>query len=481
MQELPRKLLSTITTQNDSHSANPKEFKKILIQATLLPIALSVFLSFLFVKQVYIILEQNNDVRRSDEVLQISAKALQGVIDSETGFRGYIITNNDEYKEPWVRASNSFEATMSTLKKMLKGRPHQENDIETIRQLYVRWMDNAKATLAYREKYNRASPEYMIKERKSFMDGIRSGFDEFNERERNFRNANWKEAEETSRDAILIIIALGVVLGVTLALMSYFQLKRLSKNYTAAYSSLSAATVHLEETVAKRTHELVLVNKELEAFSYSVSHDLRAPLRGIDGFSQILVEDYSDKLDGDAIKYLGFIRSGVQKMGILIDDLINLSRLTRSEFKKENVDLAVVAAEVFSDLKLSDPEKKVEFTNFLPHKIDADPGLIKAALQNLISNAWKYTRTKEMAHIELGQSFKDGKVIYFVRDNGVGFDMRYYDKLFQPFQRLHPKDQFDGTGIGLATVARIIRRHNGAIWGESEVGKGTTFYFTIGS
>jgi light-regulated signal transduction histidine kinase (bacteriophytochrome) len=313
------------------------------------------------------------------------------------------------------------------------------------------------------------------------MDTIRFKFDEFNRRQTELRNSSWQNAEETSRQAIVIIITLGIFLGVSLAVMSLLQLRRLSRNYTTAYTSLSEATDHLEEVVAQRTHELVLVNKELEAFSYSVSHDLRSPLRGIDGFSQMLVEEYSDKLDKEAIKYLGFIRAGVQKMGMLIDDLINLSRLTRAEFKKSEVDISVISADIIKELKDQSPERKLEFVNFSPQKIQADPGLLRAALQNLLLNAWKYSRYEEISRIELGQILKDNKLTYFVKDNGVGFDMRYYDKLFQPFQRLHPNDKFDGTGIGLATVARIIRRHNGTIWGESEVGIGTIFYFTLGS
>lgn len=480
MRELPKKLLSTFTPTRDMQYVDPKEFKKILAQATLLPVALSLFLSALFVLQIYSILDENNKVRHSDEVLNYAAKSLQWVIDSETGFRGYIITNNVTYLEPWKKASANFESSARNLLNAVRDNPMQVKDLENIRELYNSWLENANSTLAYRKKFNSTSTDYMIKKRKIYMDGIRSGFDQFNERERELRNTRWHKAEETSKEAILIIIGLGVFLGFVLSSISLMQLRRLSKNYTRAFDSLSAATEHLEETVAQRTHELVLVNKELEAFSYSVSHDLRAPLRGIDGFSQILADDYGDKLDGDALKYLGFIRSGVQKMGILIDDLINLSRLTRTEFKKDNVDLAILTEEIMQEFRVSEPDRKVAFTNFLPQKIDADKGLLRAALHNLISNALKYSRKKDIAHIELGQSFKDGKVTYFVRDNGVGFDMRYYDKLFQPFQRLHPKDQFDGTGIGLATVARIIRRHNGVIWAESEVGLGSTFYFTLG-
>jgi signal transduction histidine kinase len=480
MKELPKRLFSAIKGR-ESHYVDPKEFKKILFQATILPIALSLFLSALFIQQVYSVLEENSKVRNSDNIINHAAEALKIVIDSETGFRGFIITNNPEYVEPWANGTKSFYKVTDDLIVLLKNDPAQAQEIQSIRTLYAAWKENAEGAVEYRKKYKRTSPNNVIKERKSIMDTIRFKFDEFNRRQTELRNSSWQNAEETSRQAIVIIITLGIFLGVSLAVMSLLQLRRLSRNYTTAYTSLSEATDHLEEVVAQRTHELVLVNKELEAFSYSVSHDLRSPLRGIDGFSQMLVEEYSDKLDKEAIKYLGFIRAGVQKMGMLIDDLINLSRLTRAEFKKSEVDISVISADIIKELKDQSPERKLEFVNFSPQKIQADPGLLRAALQNLLLNAWKYSRYEEISRIELGQILKDNKLTYFVKDNGVGFDMRYYDKLFQPFQRLHPNDKFDGTGIGLATVARIIRRHNGTIWGESEVGIGTIFYFTLGS
>lgn len=475
---LPKKLVTTLTGR-ESHYTDPGIFKKILIQATILPIALSLFLSILFIQQVYTILEENRKVRHSDEVLNYAGEAVKLVIDSETGFRGYIITSNDEYLAPWDQARKQFYMTIDKLIVFVSDNPAQAKELQSIKKLYQGWNAKAISTLEYREKFKRTSPESMVRGRKAMMDEMRKNFDDFIKRERDIRNARWSNAEETSREAIYIIIALGVVLGVTLAAMSIIQLRRLSQKYTEAFASLASATDHLEETVAQRTHELVLVNKELEAFSYSVSHDLRAPLRGIDGFSQILVEEYSHKLDGEAIRYLGFIRAGVQKMGVLIDDLINLSRLTRAEFKKEHVDLSELSLEIINELKLENPARPLKFTNFPPKIISADRGLMRAALQNLISNAWKYSATKEVTVIELGLVNKDGKPTYFIKDNGVGFDMRYYDKLFQPFQRLHPKEQFDGTGIGLATVARIIRRHNGTIWGESELGVGSVFYFTV--
>lgn len=478
MQELPQKMLNALLSR-DSHYTNPQEFKKILIQATLLPVALSLFLSVLFIQQVYGILEENQKVRHSDEVLNLAGESLKLVLDSETSFRGYVITMNEEYLEPWVKARTKFSDTSEKLLKMVNDNPDQGTHVLRIKNLYDSWNTKAVEALKYRENYKKDTPDSERRNRKELMDSMRFNFDEFIATEKSLRDSRWRTTEETSKKAIYIIIGLGLFLGVMLATMSLLQLRRLSKNYTTAYGQLSLATDHLEDIVAQRTHELTMANKELEAFSYSVSHDLRAPLRGIDGFSQILADEYSDKLDGEAIRYLGFIRSGVQKMGVLIDDLIKLSRLTRSEFNKQEIDLATLGDEIMKELHLQNPERKFEFINFKSHKVLADAGLLRAALQNLMSNAWKYSKNNDLSLIELGEIKKDGQLTFYVKDNGVGFDMRFYDKLFQPFQRLHNKNQFDGSGIGLATVARIIRRHGGLIWAESELGIGSTFYFTL--
>ncbi len=480
MQDLPKKVLNALLNR-EAHYTDPKEFRKFLIQATILPIVLSLFLSALFIQQVYSVLDDNKKVRHSDEVINMASESLKLVLDSETGFRGYVITTNDDYLAPWNMARSHFNKTSEELINKVSGNAIQTAQVLEIKNLYKLWDARASETLDYREKYHRNTPVELQKIRKQLMDMLRLKFDEFIFAERKIRNSRWDEAERASKQAIYIIIWLGVFLGCTLAIMSLMQLRKLSKNYTRAYSSLSLATDHLEEAVAQRTHELILSNKELEAFSYSVSHDLRAPLRGIDGFSQILVEEYGYKLDGEALKYLGFIRSGVQKMGFLIDDLINLSRLTRSEFNLVEVDLSILASEIMQELALENPERKYEFINFYPHIALADTGLIRAALQNLISNAWKYSKTKEVSSIELGQVLIEETLAYYVKDNGVGFDMRFYDKLFQPFQRLHNKVHFEGSGIGLATVARIIRKHNGVIWAESVVDQGSIFYFTLGS
>jgi signal transduction histidine kinase len=230
--------------------------------------------------------------------------------------------------------------------------------------------------------------------------------------------------------------------------------------------------------------ELEGANRELEAFSYSVSHDLRAPLRTIDGFSQILQEDYEAVLDEEGLDYLGRVRAASAHMAMLIDDLLDLSRVSRRPLRREPVDLASLATEIIEDLRAAEPERNVEFEAGGDIKAYGDVSLLKGALENLLGNAWKFTEREGVGRIEFGvdRRPRPGLLgpVYFVRDNGAGFDQAYSDKLFGAFQRLHGQDEFEGTGIGLATVARIIHRHGGRVWAEGEVGEGATFYFTLG-
>jgi len=222
-----------------------------------------------------------------------------------------------------------------------------------------------------------------------------------------------------------------------------------------------------------------IANKELEAFSYSVSHDLRAPLRGIDGFSQALIEDYGGTLDAGARHYLQRVRAATQRMSSLIDDMLTLSRISRTEMRLEAVDLSTLVRSIAQELQGREPERAATFV--VPEGLEArgDQRLLRIALENLLANAWKFTRKQPQARIEFGRAAIDGKSPYFVRDNGAGFDMAHAGKFFGPFQRLHSVEEFEGTGIGLATVQRVVRRHGGRVWAEGAVGKGATFYFTL--
>jgi PAS domain S-box-containing protein len=236
----------------------------------------------------------------------------------------------------------------------------------------------------------------------------------------------------------------------------------------------------LEDRVRQRTAQLELANKEMEAFSYSVSHDLKAPLRSIDGFSQALQEDCLDQLDETGKRYIQRIRAGAQRMGHLIDDLLKLSKTSRSELKVSNCDLSGICNQVAVDLASLDPDHVIRICVQAEMKVQADPRLMLVVMGNLLGNAWKFSSKREVPRIEVGETISpQGERTFFIRDNGTGFAMAHADKLFTPFQRLHSSTDYDGTGIGLAIVQRIIHRHGGRIWAEAEEGKGATFFFTL--
>jgi DNA-binding response OmpR family regulator len=237
------------------------------------------------------------------------------------------------------------------------------------------------------------------------------------------------------------------------------------------------AARELAETRALLVGELERKNKELEAFSYSVSHDLRAPLRAIDGFSRALMEDCAEKLDAGELNCLNRVRGAAQRMAELIDDMLQLSRVTRAELNRKTIDVSALAWDVAADLQRQEPDRKVEFSIEDGLEADADARLLRIVIENLFGNAWKFTRNIDQPKVEFGIAGNaDG---YFVRDNGAGFDMTFVEKLFRPFQRLHTEEQFPGTGVGLATIYRVIDRHGGRVWAEGEPGCGATFFFTL--
>ncbi|MCL6639570.1 MAG: PAS domain S-box protein [Firmicutes bacterium] len=242
---------------------------------------------------------------------------------------------------------------------------------------------------------------------------------------------------------------------------------------------IKALNEELERRVAERTRQLEAANRELEAFCYSVSHDLRAPLRSADGFSQALWEDYYDRLDEQGRDYLQRIRAASRRMGRLIDDLLDLSRVTRCEIFREKVDLSAMAQSIAEELKRTEPERQADFVITPGVTAEADPRLLRVVMENLLGNAWKFTGKHPRARIEFGVTEERGETVYYIRDDGAGFDRAYAGKLFGAFQRLHRMDEFPGTGVGLATVQRIIHRHGGRVWAEGAVEQGATFYFTL--
>ncbi len=311
---------------------------------------------------------------------------------------------------------------------------------------------------------------------------------------------NWAETEQLQREGIrsrllLPLIVQERVLGVlALAsrqpnafsedvqsiLMTIADQLSIAIQKADLFQQVQHHAAELEQHVRLRTAELEAANKELGAFTYSVSHDLRAPLRAIDGFSRMILRDYQALLPEDGQRRLRVVRENAQQMGNLIDDLLAFSRLNRQPLKRQSVDLTELATQVLEQFNSTGTSHPAEVIIQPTPPCQADPALLKQVMVNLLSNAMKFTRKVEAARIEIGYHEENGEVVYFVKDNGAGFDMRYANKLFGVFQRLHRTDEFEGTGVGLAIVQRIIHRHEGRVWAEAEVNQGATFYFTLG-
>ena len=247
------------------------------------------------------------------------------------------------------------------------------------------------------------------------------------------------------------------------------------------YRTANEELQRLNETLRRQKTAVEEVNRELESFSYSVSHDLRAPLRSIEGFRQILVEECSERLNDEGRTYLHHIGEATQQMDQLIDDLLGLARLTRTEITRTDVDLSALVHRVVDRLRVADPQRAVSVSVEEDVIANGDAGLLAIVLENLLGNAWKFTANREHTSIAFGCELQGGVRTYFVRDNGAGFDMAHAAKLFEPFQRLHSRGEYEGTGIGLATVQRIVNRHGGRVWAEGRVDGGATFFFTVGT
>jgi light-regulated signal transduction histidine kinase (bacteriophytochrome) len=273
------------------------------------------------------------------------------------------------------------------------------------------------------------------------------------------------------------VIALGNALAILILLVKYFVIQREIGKRNLAERSLKLSNERLE----RRTAELSETNIELESFAYSVAHDLRAPLRHIAGYSGVMVQDYGPHLDAEGLRCLEKITGSAKQMGRLVDDLLGLSQIGRQELSFQDTPLGSLVGQVVEDLAAEHAGRSVEWQIGELFSAECDPGLMKQVFVNLLSNAVKYTRKREHAVIQVGQTRQNGVRVVFVRDNGVGFEMQYVGKLFRVFQRLHKARDFEGTGVGLATVQRIIRRHGGRIWAEAELDRGATFFFTLGS
>jgi signal transduction histidine kinase len=424
-------------------------------------------------------------------------KALElEVSKADAAVRGYILSGSPTFGERYRASIQNVDSEVAQIKQLSADNDSQQKRIEYLRGRILVKFAALEAGMAIRngsggsleprllEPTMSDSPDggptvnYVI----SKIEGEEQRLlDERTHETARAQTAVWASFIGASLlDIVLLLTAFEFLIRIT---RDRYALAERTAEIATLNEDLHTLNIDLEARVEQRTRELEVSNQELEAFSYSVSHDLRAPLRTIDGFSLALQEDFSDKLNEEGRDYIVRVRNGVQRMGSLIDALLQLSRVTRTEVQREQVNLSQLATLVFNELQAATPDRDVLFIAQPGVLVEADPRLVRIALENLIGNAYKFTSRTEGSKVifgsEPGRDQHAGHTVYFIRDNGAGFDMHYVDRLFTAFQRLHGDRDFKGSGIGLATVSRIIRRHHGTIWAESEIGHGATFYFTL--
>ncbi len=423
----------------------------------------------------------------TDAVSDAAAAALSALKDAETGQRGYLITGKQDYLGPYDTGLRSFDTEMSTLRQLTRDEPELAAPVARMASLAdLKRRELVSAIDLFRTKgptpaFARVSEDIG----KRYMDEIRSiaadlmaTEDAAFDRSRQAAAASERSTRRKSLASAIVLFLLTFT-GTLLLSLEIRSERRLAATLEAGEKKYRELAESLEDQVTHRTQELEQLNGELVAFSYSVSHDLRAPLRSIDGLSEIVLEDYFDRLDDNGRGLLQRIRHAAQNMGHLIHSLLELSHVTRQELDLQPVSITDLANAALQHLMAVSPERKIDFSISPGLRAEADPHLLRVVLDNLLGNAWKFTSKTGSAHIEVGQTDVDGKPAFFVRDNGSGFDPEHASRLFRPFQRLHSESEFEGTGIGLATVQRIVNRHGGRVWAEGRPNHGATFFFAL--
>jgi signal transduction histidine kinase len=435
-------------------------------------------------------------VEHTWQVINQVERIMGSAKDAETGSRGFLLTGDEAYLAPYVSGTRELPVEIEAFRKLTSDNPVQQQRITEMEAV----LEQRLALLAQGVAKRRSQDPDVVANivltgtGKVQMDRLRQMADVMEADERRLlatRTVKARVSDTRTRFAI----GLASILDLTLILFMFRYLRReqdLRHEAELTSQRLALATAEaesrseeiallnttLEERVRSRTAELESTNRELEAFSYSVSHDLRAPLRTIDGFSLALEEDYAEAVDDVGRDYIRRVRTGVQRMGGLIDALLQLSRITRAEVNKRDCSLSDLASTVAANLTEENPDRTLHFSIEDNLTAFADPALVQVALENLLGNAVKFSARKPQSDIAFGWDPKENA--WFVKDNGAGFDMHYADKLFNAFHRLHGDKDFKGSGIGLATVARVVRRHHGRIWANSVVEHGAIFWFTLG-
>jgi signal transduction histidine kinase len=423
-------------------------------------------------------------------------RVMSSVKDAETGNRGYLLTGDDSYLEPYVAATHDLPVELNHFEKLTSDNPAQLARLQEMRVVIDRRLELLRQGIDLRRRGSVDSGHALILTGtgKTEMDHLRRIADQMEASERTLLQQRIAIARSSSRQARYTLALASCLDFLLIALMLRYFVRerhmRVASELDAERLAVARAEAEeradevrslnatLENRVRLRTAELETTNRELEAFSYSVSHDLRAPLRTIDGFSLALEEDYANLVDDAGRDYIRRVRNGVQRMGQLIDSLLQLSRITRAELNRDEVDLSEMAQLIAADVKEQNPAASITFQIESGLHANADPRLLNVALENLLGNAVKFSSKVAAPVVAFG--WDPEEKAWFVRDNGAGFDMLYADKLFNAFNRLHGDKDFTGSGIGLATVARVVHRHQGRIWAKSAVNYGATFWFTLG-
>lgn len=476
----------------------PKSFQQRIIAAGF--VIATVLLAFLFL-MVYrtnsAFVQWNKLVAHTREVLNTLDKFSTGVKNSQIAAVDYYTNGSEQQVKVFEGAQSDARKSLIQLRSLISDNPTQVKNLDTLTPL----ADQALSLLGQVIQLHR--------EGKSGPDGLKSLTDEarkitpplakaladMNSEENHLLESRTAEAGITAARARRLQVAGGisavVLLGFTCLLFLREnsiranvegQLEEINSQLQSRIEQITRdrdERKRLEEAMTVRSAQLEIANKELEAFCYSVSHDLRAPLRGIDGFSQAILQDCGDQLSVQGKEHLKRVCAATHRMGVLIDDLLNLSRITRAEMKHETVDLTQIAYAIARELRAEDPDRKAEFVIAKDLWIKGDPHLVQVVLQNLIGNSWKFASKLEFTRIEIGRKNSNASASFFISDNGAGFDPSHAERLFGAFQRLHSVSEFPGTGVGLATVQRIVHRHGGKIWATAEVGRGATFSFTL--
>lgn len=406
---------------------------------------------------------------RTYEVILKNKEVLLKLLNAETGQRAYLISGQKAFLELFDQRINQVENETANLRNLIQDNPAQIKRFNELIPVIKNKIELLREIAAIRTKggFEPAEAEFLLGKGKTLMDEVRAGLAEMDTEERRLLHERENKLRQQGQRAVQIIF-FGVFSSFAIIIVSSILLELDIARRRRAENMLERSKANLE-----------VANKELEAFSYSVSHDLRAPLRHIDGFVELLVKNTPD-LDAKSKRYLEVISDSARQMGHLVDDLLVFSRIGRAELRRCPVNVNQMVRDILSDLRQEFKDKKIDWKVGNLVNVEADPSMLKLVFINLISNAVKYSGREEQARIEIGceNSASEGK-IFFVKDNGIGFDMEYYEKLFGVFQRLHSTDDFEGTGIGLANVKRIIYRHGGKVWAESAAGQGATFYFSL--